>query len=144
MRVIGIDPDSKAHGIAVYEDGNLVGLETWTTIEIHHEILNCHVDLWVVEDVNKNNFIYARNNKGGASGQRIARNVGMVQQAATELERWLKHYNENYILIPPQKGNWAKSKKQFEQITGWTKRSNEDTRAAAFFGYLGLKKCNTR
>ena len=144
MRVIGIDPDSKAHGVAIYEDGDLVGLETWTTIEAHHEILNWHVDLWVIEDVNKKNFIYARNNKAGAVGQTIARKVGMVQQAATELERWLKHYNENYILIAPQKGNWAKNKKQFEQVTGWEKRSNEDTRSAAFFGYLGVKKCNTR
>ena len=30
-------------------------------------------------------------------------------------------------------------KKQFEKVTGWTGRSNEDTRSAAYFGWLGCR-----
>ena len=32
--VIGIDPDSKAHGVAVYADGELVDLRNMTLIEL--------------------------------------------------------------------------------------------------------------
>jgi hypothetical protein len=32
----------------------------------------------------------------------------------------------------------AAGKKEFERVTGWKGRSNEDTRSAAYFGYLGV------
>jgi len=35
---------------------------------------------------------------------------------------------------------WKKDKKQFELVTKWTGRSNEDTRSAAYFGWLGCNK----
>ena len=36
----------------------------------------------------------------------------------------------------------AEHKSKFEKITGWTGRSNEDTRSAAFFGFLAASKSN--
>ena len=140
VRVIGVDPDSKAHGLAVYEDGKLVKLQQETLVSMSTGgWFDGWADLWVIEDVKANKFIYARNTKKGALGLSIAQDIGKVKQSQIELERFLDFKSQKVKLIKPQKGNWAKNKKQFEQVTGWAKRSNEDTRSAAFFGYLGLK-----
>lgn len=143
--VIGIDPDNKKHGVAVYEADTLVKLGELELIEVMKIAQNSFVDLWVIEEVTKNNFIYGRNVQKGknaasnmAMNAKIARNVGMNQQSMVELVRILKYYNQRIRLVKPQKSNWAKDKARFERMTGWKKRSNEDTRSAAFFGFLGL------
>lgn len=141
--VIGIDPDSKAHGFALYEDGELVDISQEPLVEIFNAIGRLEQfrkALWVIEDVNANKFIYARNTKSGAVGQNIAQKVGMCKQAQIELVRVLESFGVDYKLVKPQGGNWAKNKAQFERVTGWTKRSNEDTRSAAYFGWLYAKK----
>lgn len=144
MRIIGVDPDSKAHGIAIYETGILIELVEWSLMEVIDCIAECPPDLWVVEDVNKNKFIYSRNDKSGAVGKTVAQSVGMVRQSGVELVRALEWHEQNIKLIPPNKGNWANNKALFERLTGWQGKSNVDTRSAAYFGYLyaaqGIKK----
>jgi hypothetical protein len=66
--------------------------------------------------------------------------IGRCQQAQLELMRWLDHHRLPYVLHKPQAGNWSDKKALFEKITGWTGRSNEDSRAAAFFGYLEVTR----
>ena len=143
MIVIGIDPDSKKHGVAVYLDGGLIGLESLELFKIYTDIVNVYRSdgiLFSIEDVCANNFIYSRNEtKNKKKDQAIIRSVGKCQQAQVELMRMLTSLDVKYVLHKPQKGNWAKNRKQFERVTGWTKQSNEDTRAAAYFGFLALK-----
>lgn len=141
MIIIGVDPDSKAHGIAVYsDDGVLVGVDNMELMKIR-DMLTSFVSevLFSIEDVCANNFIYSRNKtKNEKVNQSISRSVGKCQQAQVELVRMLDYLDVKYKLHKPQKGNWAKNKNQFERVTGWTKRSNEETRSAAFFGFLEL------
>ena len=141
--VIGCDPDSDKHGIAVYEDGVLKGLYNMQLYDIIKTFLDpIYFDnaLWAVEDVNTNKFVYARNNHASKSAQsKIAMGIGKCQQAQVDLLRMLDAYSANYVLHKPQKGNWAKNKAQFEKVTYWTRKSNEDTRSAAFMGWLALK-----
>ena len=145
MRVVGVDPDSKAHGVAIYEDGKLVQLRQENLCSlVSSGWFAGWADLWVIEDVKANKFIYARNTKKGAFGLSIAQDVGKVKQAQIELERFLEYHGQKVMLVKPQASNWAKDKEKFERITGWTKRSNEDTRSAAYFGFLGLSKCSTK
>ncbi|MGB1303987.1 hypothetical protein [Pseudoalteromonas marina] len=143
MIVVGCDPDSKKHGIATYVDGELSDLAMCNNQQIIDWSLgmkNFNNLLFSIEDVCANNFVYTRNNKGNKSvTSKIAMSIGRCQQAQKELMMWLDHYNIKYVLHKPQKGNWAKNKKEFEKITGWKKRSNEDTRSAAYMGYLALK-----
>jgi len=138
--VIGVDPDSKKHGIAIYIDGDLESLKML-------DLMGC-IDLvseytdakWIIEHVDKNQFIYTRNNqKNKALQAKVGMAVGKCQQSQIELVRMLEHFNMKYKLIAPTKDNWSKDKAQFTRFTGWTKRSNEDTRSAAYFGYLGLR-----
>lgn len=143
--VIGIDPDTEKHGVASYTDGKLGYLGKLSLVEIIDEIINPSKILsenqvetiFSIENVCANNFVYSRNmTRNNKVNMSITRNVGACQQSQTELMRVLDHYNIKYVLHKPQSGNWAKDKAKFEKVTGWDKKSNEDTRSAAYFGYL--------
>ena len=144
MIVIGIDPDSDRMGFAVYVDGKLTVCATATIVEIitqHLPIYLQHGDvLFSIENVMANKFVYTRNQKQSKAAQStVAMAIGRCQQNQAELMRWLDHYRIPYQLHKPQKGNWADMRMIFENATGWTGRSNPDSRAAAYFGFLALK-----
>ena len=136
--IIGIDPDSKAHGVAVYVDGRLERLECLTlywfmdAIDFYHgNDIEVHI-----EDVCANNSVF-RGGNGVKVQQSMARRLGMCQQSQTELERFIHHRGIKVIKHKISK-IWKKDRKQFEKVTGWKGQSNEDTRSAAYFGWLGL------
>lgn len=141
--IIGIDPDSKAHGVAVYEGGKLIALECISLMGVMGLVKNFRElnpgvdDIEIhIEDVCANNAVF-RAGGNAKVNMSIARRLGMVQQSQAELERMLIRFH-----IVPAKHKiskmWKKDKAQFEKVTGWTGRSNEDTRSAAYFGFLGL------
>ena len=137
--IIGIDPDSKAHGVAFYVDGRLDRLEClslyWLmdAVEFYHgNDMEIHI-----EDVCANNAIF-RGGNGVKVQQSIARRLGMVQQSQVELERFM-HQRGIRVIKHKISKMWKKDRKQFEKVTGWKSQSNEDTRSAAYFGWLGCK-----
>jgi len=140
--IIGIDPDSKAHGVSIYESGGLVILKCMTLLELMDFLTNQYEAPWLdcaevhIEDVCANNAIFRTGNNKNVQ-QSIARRLGMVQQSQVELERLFKYLDVKVVKHKISK-MWKKDKKQFELVTGWKGRSNEDTRSAAYFGYLGL------
>ncbi len=149
--IIGIDPDSKAHGVSIYDDGKLVELHCITLIDImkifsggwlgvyNTEHLEVHM-----EDVCANNAVFMKP-KRSCTGKDLAevkarsRTLGKCQQSQIELERLFEYFRIKVVKHKISK-MWKKDKAQFEKVTGWTGRSNEDTRSAAYFGWLGLKK----
>lgn len=142
MIVIGIDPDSEAHGIAIYRNGKLEQLEKWnisgliTFLSGQDDLSNI---LFSIENVMKNQFVYARNRHGSKSAQsKIAMHIGRCQQSQVELQRVLSHFGVKFVLHSPTGKNWNNQKALFEKVTGWNKRSNDDTRSAAYMGYLAL------
>jgi hypothetical protein len=135
--VIGIDPDSKAHGVAVYADGELVDLRCMTLIELLNytdwdgsEVVN-------IENVTANNASFKGRQPVNVQKD-IGRRIGMVQQSQIELERLFEYLGVKVVKHKISK-MWKKDKKQFEMVTGWKGRSNEDARSAAYFGWLGCK-----
>lgn len=138
--VFGVDPDSDRHGVAHYCKGRLIALHMMRTIElIEHAKALGEPCLFGIEHTLSNKSLYARNRTGSTAAQNhMAIAVGRCQQAQLELMRHCDHAKFAYILHQPQKGNWADDKAQFEKVTGWTKQSNRDTRAAAYFGFLSL------
>lgn len=140
--VIGVDPDSDKHGVAIYKKGQLHDIDNCRLtdfIEFLPEMMATDNVVFVIEDVCSKNAVYKQRLTGKAAIDRsMGRSLGLVQQSQKELMRLLDWYEIEYYLLKPQKGNWAKNKKEFERMTGWTKRSNEDNRSAAFFGFLGL------
>lgn len=146
MITIGIDPDAKASGVAIFYQGKLITLKNCTTVEIVSEIKNKACDVLVsIEDVMANQFVYSRNQQASKSAQsKVAMHIGRCQQVQIEIMQWLDALGVPYKLHKPQRGNWAKDKARFEKITGWKGRSNEDTRSAAYFGFLEANKTNAR
>ena len=142
--VVGVDPDSKAHGVAVYRSGVLSELTSMALMDVmafisSEESVRTSI-VFSIEDVMHNKFIYGRNQRSNRKVQdKIAISVGRCQQSQVELVRLLETLNIKYELHRPTINNWANNKSMFEKATGWTKRSNEDTRSAAYFGYLALK-----
>lgn len=137
MIVIGIDPDAKASGVALFRNGMLIALYNLTTVGIV-EMVRQHFGVVVsIEDVMANQFVYTRNQKASKAAQsKVAMHIGRCQQVQVEIMQWLDALGVPYRLHKPQGGNWAKDKARFEKITGWRGRSNEDTRSAAYFGFL--------
>ena len=139
--VFGVDPDSMAHGVAIYRGGDLAAMLSASMMEVINLAKAEENDvLFSIEDVMANQFVYARNQHNSKAAQsKIAMSIGRCQQSQVELMRALDYIGISYELHKPTKNNWAKNKPMFEKATGWTKRSNEDTRSAAYFGYLALK-----
>ena len=142
--IIGIDPDSEAHGVAYFDNKKLVKLEVMTLPQIIDSILHYFTlqELhFSIENVMANQFVYGRNERSNKTVQsKIAMHVGRCQQSQVELCRMLDFYEVSYELHRPTKSNWAKDKKKFEMITGWNGSSNEDKRSAAYFGWLAATK----
>lgn len=145
MMVVGLDPDSKKHGVAVFIDGQLKDLlnldlpalrgwiEMWTRLD--------HKMLFSIEDVQAQSFIYGRNvQQSKAAQSKVAMGVGRCQQAQIEVMRELDASGIEYKLHKPMAGNWADNPKLFEMSTGWKGRSNPETRSAAFFGMLEARR----
>lgn len=139
--VIGIDPDSERHGVAIYADGKLESLQMLNTVEIVRDVLQVWKEpLFSIENVMANQFVYVRNQKASKAAQsKVAMHIGRCQQAQIELMRALDSYGIKYVLHKPQAGNWSDKRELFERMTGWEKQSNADTRAAAYFGFLAVR-----
>lgn len=145
MMVIGLDPDSKKHGVAVFIDGqlkellnvDLPALRKW--LEVWS--LAGHKMFFSIEDVQSQSFIYGRNvQQSKAAQSKVAMGVGRCQQSQIEVMRELDAQGIEYKLHKPMAGNWADKPKLFEMSTGWKGRSNPETRSAAFFGALEVRR----
>lgn len=145
MIVVGVDPDSTRYGLAIWENGKLIALQSFGFIEVMQYLDRFPGHIYAVEDVKANKFIYARNRKGSAAMQlQIAQSVGACKHAQTVLCDYMEYKGIDPILVKPQRGNWAKNRALFERVTGWTKQSNEDTRSAAFIAWLAMGNKNLR
>lgn len=142
MIVVGIDPDSSAHGVAVYADGELSALSSMTLMQIHDALVQGVTQgvLFSIENVLAQSFVYARNNQQSKAAQsKVGVGIGRCQQAQQELMRMLDHYGTPYVLHKPSGMSWAKDRARFERTTGWSGRSNEDQRSAAYWGWLTVR-----
>lgn len=146
--IIGVDPDSSKHGVAVYIDGKLSLIKSMPTMELRDLIVgrskNHPADILVIHIENvcgvSNSGFHVRAKDPLPVKLKKAENVGMCKQAQREVEFMAEHLGVKIVKHPisPQWKSQA-GKKMFERITGWTSRSNEDNRSAAYFGFLGLR-----
>lgn len=145
--IIGIDPDSKAHGVAIYEKGKLVTLRSLNLLDLHDQIRFCYSEEQKrrvieihIEDVNGVSAAFgARDTKTKLNIKlKMAQYIGMCKQSQVEVER-LAHYLGIKVVKHKISKVWKKDKAQFKRVTGWGSQSNEDTRSAAYFGWLGTQ-----
>lgn len=134
IKIIGIDPDMRKCGVCAFHGGEIELLVSEDVSQILHSIPDCVKggEIFALENVNAIKTIYAKNRKGGQAVQsRIAQNVGMVKASATIIQDYIEHHGGNVILVPPGIGKQTKNNaKLFAELTGYTGRTNEDTRDA--------------
>lgn len=147
ITILGIDPDSEAHGVAIYTDGKLSQLRTMQLIDFFVLDAEIKIDEVHMENVCAQNQTFQKKGIHNlAAAKNVARSVGMCQQAQIELERVFEHLGIKVVKHPISK-NWKPAKTgkpMFEKVTGWTGKSNEDTRSAAYFGYLGVREWHAK
>lgn len=143
IKVIGIDPDIRKPGICFMDDKGF-DFTSWGICELIEDIplLIKGGDIFAIEDVNAVKTIYAKNRRGNSSVQsRIAQNVGMVKAAGTILIDYIEHHGGKVILVPPGIGKKTKKDaKLFAELTGYTGRTNEDTRDAYWIAKYAFNK----
>ena len=143
--IVGVDPDSTKHGVAIYVNGTLKDVTTLSLMKLMDKLveLQCNLDANIslhIENVCGQNTAFAKIGvKNARAGTAINRSVGKCQQAQLEVERMCEYLGVPYTRHKISK-QWkdAAGKKVFERVTGWSGRSNEDSRSAAWFGYLGV------
>ena len=149
MVTIGVDPDSRLHGVAVYEFGKLIALHCITRNELVDLICTYENPIVSIENVLLSNAVHSnKKTKSGSVNSAIARKIGCNQQAQYELMCVLDRKGIGYMLQKPA-SSWKgdrgtklqreAQKKQFKLVTGWDGKSNSDTRSAAYMGFLALK-----
>lgn len=133
--IIGIDPDLKKSGAARVCDGILTELESIPFFDLLRVIDREHAAgaHFVLENVEVHRPTFSRG-VSQASMRKIAQNVGQVKAVARLLREYLDRIGASYTMLDPLRGVAKSAKKDariFNRITGWTARSNEDTRDAA-------------
>lgn len=149
MIIIGCDPDSKASGIARYSNGSLIACESMSLFQIYKMFESIHfahqpdlrdIELHI-EDVKGNrcsSFNWKPSDNRNVRAKK-SENVGQCKQVQIEIERIAEHFGIKVVRHKVSSA-WKSQagKAQFERFTGWTGRSNEDSRSAAWFGYQGV------
>ena len=152
MVIYGIDPDSNKLGVSVYRSGVLCELLNMNVIELY-----IHLTTFEKEALSTGALqFHIENPKGNSSSTfnhkpsdpvrvkyKKSEGVGMVKQAQNSVEQMAEVLNIP-IKLYRNSSAWKKGSQaeMFKRITGWTGRSNEETRSAAYFGYLGSKLKN--
>jgi hypothetical protein len=129
--ITAIDPDLRKSGICTLdENGEIRRIKSMSIIELidYVDFYDCHT--YVIEDVNKIKAMYNRGAK--TNNTTIAQNVGMCKGAGTIITNIVTHYAiKPPILAPVGLGKTVKNNtKLFNELSGWTKSSNEDMRDA--------------
>ena len=146
--IIGCDPDSDKSGIAVYREGKLQHLKSMSIMELiscfnyestHSKDVELHIEN--LKGVSAA-FTGANAKQSQAVKMKMAQYVGMCKQVQTEVERIAEHFGIKVVhhKISKQWKDAKTGKSLFQRATGWEGKSNEDTRSAAYFGFLGCRK----
>lgn len=146
MLIVGIDPDTKKHGVAVVKDGIIQQLHTLANrslIELLTDLARQHQLRIKLEDINAFKPVIHRPGQSRNQMMKIAQNIGAVKYAAELLVHELAASGFYVEMVLPLQG--ARSGKRynadaFNRLTGWNGKSNADNRDAAMIALYGQPK----
>ena len=132
--MIGIDPGSQT-GMAVFEDGHLVSLETYTPVQLVRDFL--FGELVVFED-SRNSPIFAGSRAHGSSraaAMKMARAIGEIDAWCRLIEDICKREGIKCVGISPKQKGRKLNAAEFRELTGWTGQTNQHERDAAMVAW---------
>ena len=146
--IIACDPDVDGKGFALYKDGQLENLLAMPIILFYEFCKKINADgnssltELHIEDLcaNKSSAFSHCRVDPPAVRYKKSESVGRCKQAQLEVEKIAEHFDIKIVRHRVSK-KWkdVAGRKELERLTGWTGRSNPDTRSAAWFGYLGSR-----
>lgn len=144
MVIVGIDPDTKKHGVAWLKDGVFLDLRSMATAELVTQLCADAADGRLaikLEDINHHRPVFQRAGMTRNQMLKIAQNVGAAKHAAVLLYSELVNAGLVVNMIIPlprvKSGKRFKDGEQFNRFTGWTGKSNADSRDAAMIALNG-------
>lgn len=149
--IIGCDPDSDKSGFSFYVHGTLERLDCLGLISFHIK-LESLADQFDEIELHIENLNGISSNAFSIKGRdplpvklKKAEHVGKCKQVQIEIERIAEHFGIKVIRHGVSK-MWKDSKTGKSALAdlGWHGQSNEDSRSAAYFGYLGVKLDKTK
>ena len=151
--IIGCDPDSDKSGIAIYVDDKLMCLESMALMDIScllkglpipfvnpFEEVKLELHIENLNGISSNAFSIKSKDPLPVKLKK-AEHVGKCKQVQIEIERVAEYFNKKVVRHKVSK-QWKDSKTgraALERNTGWVGQSNEDTRSAAYFGFIGFR-----
>lgn len=143
--IIGIDPDTKASGVAFYynEGGYLAGLYLMTLYNLLSTIEKSKADMVCISAGWLNKVVNFQNRDVGMKvRERISERIGANHEIGKQIAAFCKDKAIPYTLVRPR-GKKLNSA-QFSKLTGWVPRTNQETRDAgmAIYSYLNSNNKN--
>lgn len=135
MRVIGIDPGVNT-GVAVYEDGSLVHLETIQPMEYPMLLSSYAMEPLFIcfEDSRLQSHVWIPSQSKGVAAS-ISRKIGMVDAMCFMLEGLCLQYGVAFFKVSPKQKGIKVDAELFKKLTRWDKRSNQHERDAAMVAW---------
>lgn len=136
--IIGIDPDLEKSGVAILDDSlELKNLTFSETVDLFRSQQN-RIKKVVIEAgwLNKKSNVHGCYGQSKIVGERIAKNVGENHATGKLLVEMAKSLNLNVVEVRPTRTK--KNSEEFNRITGWVGRSNQEQRDAAML-IFGMK-----
>ncbi|MFW6550097.1 hypothetical protein ACOCI4_01895 [Acinetobacter baumannii] len=140
--IIGIDPDLEKSGVAVLKDG-LLRLDNMRFYDLtqYFEVNKDQIKKVVIEAgwLNKKSNLHGRIGQSKHAGERIAKNVGENHATGKLLVEMAESLGLTVVLVKPTKSK--KNSEEFNRITGWQGRTNQEQRDAGMliWGMNGKK-----
>jgi hypothetical protein len=137
--LIGIDPGVHT-GLAIYDRTKKKLLEVITTGIIQAQITVRHNRF--MEQINLANILVRMEDARlrtwfGDAGREVLMGAGSIKRDCSMWEEFLKYHSIPYEFVAPKNNKTKTDAKLFNQITGWSQKTNEHGRDAAMlvFGY---------
>lgn len=134
--VVGIDPDIKGSGFALYNmaDRTFQEISNLSFFQLYDKLNECSeiVALVRIEAgwLNAKSNFHTKPGQTKEAGEKIAAYVGANAETGRKIAEMCKHLNIPYELVKPL-GTKCIDQKIFKSITGYKKRTNQDSRDAA-------------
>jgi hypothetical protein len=133
MKILSIDPGAKT-GAAFFENGQLKNLFTTDPLAVL-AMINLNYDCIIFEDSTLQSHIFTAPSVKGAAKLKIARNIGQVDGYCKLIVQACANASKPCLQISPKNKGAKLNAKQFADITGWDKPSNQHERDAAMVGW---------
>lgn len=145
--ILGVDPDASKSGFALFIYGKLTELDCLPLLGFYFLLDNLcekygesNIELHI-ENLKANKAVWHNRNGSQAAYGMTCQRVGQCKQVQTEIERIAEQLKIKVVHHGVSK-MWKDSAtgKAVLKDLGWQGQSNEDSRSAAYIGYLGVKQ----